>query len=457
MLLLLSACLSLTADRELGPLYDADADGIQDLLVSAPTGAGGRGSAWLIPEDRVPVPLLWEGGVQDAFWAGDNTGDGRSELVLRSGSTLTRVSRGQTGALSQLSQGPGNEVWAADVRGDGVWDLVVMGPEGLFLCPDGDLSRQDPVARLDGLLAVQVGDLDKDGDWELVTLVLNQGPDGVRTELRVYPGSRSGFEDPLVYSLPDGVLPAYLRVLDVGLKKRIVVGMSPVRTFGLDNGKLRPEGGFELLDAGGRDLLVWGERSVFHQGERLVASDGELLISGQGLGRPLLRDLEGDGVLELVVGERGQSQVHILRASGEVTVVEGPKESVSYPTGQIAVVEGQTVVFWQGRAFDARGERAAPQTLPAVKNGRVATEWGDLSWAPDGTVTWHSVDGDVPALFETGAALSIDVVGRQGAVLGVEHGLLRSFRFEMGPEGPGLAKSEPPPSGGPSWFGAQVR
>ena len=67
MLLLLSACLSLTADRELGPLYDADADGIQDLLVSAPTGAGGRGSAWLIPGDRVPVPLLWEGGVQDAF------------------------------------------------------------------------------------------------------------------------------------------------------------------------------------------------------------------------------------------------------------------------------------------------------------------------------------------------------------------------------------------------------
>ena len=60
-------------------------------------------------------------------------------------------------------------------------------------------------------------------------------------------------------------------------------------------------------------------------------------------------------------------------------------------------------------------------------------------------------------LFETGTALSMDVVGSQGAVLGIEHGLLRSFRFEMGPQGPGPAKVEPPPSGGPSWFGAQVR
>ena len=457
MLLLLSACFSLPVNRELGPLYDADGDGLLDLLVSAPTGAGGRGSAWLIPADRDPVALRWEGGIQDAFWAGDNSGDGRSELVLRSGSELIRVSRGQTGALDLLSEGPGNEVWAADVRGDGVWDLVVLGPEGLFLCPDGDLSRQDPVARLDGLLAAEVGDLDQDGDWELVTLVLQQGPDGVRTNLRVYPGSRAGFEDPLVYSLPDGLLPAYLRVLDVGLKKRVVVGMSPVRTFGLQDGKLRPEKGFELLDAGGRDLVVWGERSVFHQGERLVASDGELLVSGQGLGRPLLRDLDGDGKSELIVGERGRSQVQVVDLAGGHWTVLAPQEPVSLPTGQIAVIDGRSVVLSQGRAFGLEGEITPAPEVPLKTEPRVATDWGDLSWAPDGTVTWHSAEGEVPVLFETGAALSIDVLGTQGAVLGIEHGLLRSFRFEMGPEGPSMAKSEPPPSSGPSWFGAQVR
>ena len=89
MILLLTGCLSSSADRALGPLYDLDADGIQDLLTLAPTGDGGRGSVWLIPADREPVALIWEGGVQDAFWAGDNAGDGRSELVLRAGTQLT--------------------------------------------------------------------------------------------------------------------------------------------------------------------------------------------------------------------------------------------------------------------------------------------------------------------------------------------------------------------------------
>lgn len=457
MILLLTGCLNSSADRALGPLYDLDADGIQDLLTLAPTGDGGRGSVWLIPADREPVALIWEGGVQDAFWAGDNTGDGRSELVLRAGTQLTRVSQGQTGALTQLSSGPGTEVWATDVCGDGRWDLVVLGPDGLFLSPDGDLSRQVPVAAMDGLLAVEVGDIDQDGEWELATLTLNQGPTGVRTVLRVYPGSRSGFENPLSFSLPDGVLPSYLRVLPVGPKKRLVVGMSPVRTFGLVDGKLRSETGFDLPDAGGRDLLVWNERNVFHQGERLIAGDGELLVSGQGLGRPLLRDLDGDGQAELIVGERTQSQVHIVSASGEHARIAGPVEAVSYPTGQIALMDGQTVVLWQGRAFGGKGEITPSPDVPTREKARLATEWGDLSWAPNGSVTWHSAAGDTPVLFETGAALSMDVVGSQGVVLGIEHGLLRSFRFEMGPQGPGPAKVEPPPSGGPSWFGAQVR
>jgi len=115
------------------------------------------------------------------------------------------------------------------------------------------------------------------------------------------------------------------------------------------------------------------------------------------------------------------------------------------------------VVLWQGRAFGGKGEITPSPDVPTREKARLATEWGDLSWAPNGSVTWHSAAGDTPVLFETGAALSMDVVGSQGVVLGIEHGLLRSFRFEMGPQGPGPAKVEPPPSGGPSWFGAQVR
>lgn len=457
MLSLILACLSAPLERNLGPLYDADGDGQLDLVVTAPAGDGGQGSAWLILGDLQPVPLRWEGGVQDAFWGGDTTGDGRSDLILRGREGLIRVQRGPDGVLTELSRGPGSEAWAADVDGDGAWDLVVLGDTGLSVALGGDLGRMQPLSGLDGLLAVQVGDLDQDGAWELVTLTLQQGPAGVRTALQVYPGGRAGLGEAVDYSLPDGVLPSYLRVMAVGLQTRIVVGMDPVRTFGFQEGKIRPEAGFELLDGGGRDLLHWQERAVFHQGERLVASDGELLISAPGLGTPLLRDLDGDGIEELVVGLRGQAEVRVLGLDGQVRSILAPEEPVSFPTGRVTVDEGQTVVLWQGRAYGAKGERPSVPERPPREASRVETEWGALSWAKDGTVTWHGPDGDTPVLFETGAALSLDVQGDQGVVLGVQHGLVRSFRFQMGPQGPGPAKVEPPPSSGPSWFGAQVR
>lgn len=457
MFALLLACLSASPPPALGPLYDADGDGKDDLLVTAPAGDGGQGSAWLILGDPAPVALRWEGGVQDAFWAGDNSGDGRSELVLRGRSGLIRVQRGPDGALTELCQGPGAEVWPADVDSDGRWDLVVLGDAGLSWAPAGALDQQRPVAAMDGLLAAAVGDLDADGAWELVTLTLQQGSAGVRTEVRVYPGGRSGPTEPLSYGLPDGVLPSYLRVLPVGLQTRVVVGMDPVRTFGFKDGKIRPETGVELLDGGGRDLLYWEERTVFHQGERLVASDGEVLMEGSGLGTPVVRDLDGDGQAELILGSRIEAEVRVLGLDGVERRIAAPQEPVSYPAGRVTLDGGETVVLWQGRAYGAQGLRdAVPERDPLVAP-RVATEWGDLSWAKDGSVTWHSPEGDKPVLFETGAALSMDVRGDQGVVLGVQHGLVRSFRFQMGPEGPSLAQVEPPPEGGPSWFGAQVR
>lgn len=330
-------------------VLDLDRDGVEDLVT-----IGGQTSAEL----RVHLGL--GGGAFDAGASqslstivrdtvfGDLDGDGREDLLVvntqTNASVLTWLGGGDGSfnvSASQTVEGSPRDVALGDLDGDGVLDAafacaftdrvaVCLGVgDGSFVAPVYMTVANYPIAAGDFPVAVAIGDLDGDGNQDLV--VANSEYDFAVSQaifdagtVSVLLGNGDGtFAPPAVYYAGPG--PRALELVDLdadGVLDVVALNLPWVDGFG---------GAFEgvsvLRGTGGGAL-------AFPQS--FAAGDGPESLD--------VADLDGDLALDVVVTLRDTDGVALLRGLGDGTL-EPP---VEFLTGDLP-----TFV----RAIDVDGDR----------------------------------------------------------------------------------------------------
>ncbi len=173
-------------------IADVTGDGRLDAVATTTTLTGDPDDFKLSTFAQQPVPgqtLTFEPtldthgarGATMRIGTGDLDGDGDEDVAVAAdgGIDLFRQSSsGLTGAsFISTAGGPGSLHWWGDVRvadmdRDGHTDLVVAGPDRLMVYPGlGDGSFGDPIPVAEGPRYVEVGDVDADGDLDVVSWV----------------------------------------------------------------------------------------------------------------------------------------------------------------------------------------------------------------------------------------------------------------------------------------------
>jgi hypothetical protein len=323
---------------------DLNGDGQTDLIVVNQDARQlasllGTGEGFL----NAATPSSLQTGSQPvAIVAGDFNGDGVTDLVVLDGTDATlRVYLGDghggfTPTPTSVSAGNApSGLTVADVNGDGKLDLLVGNSAGdvLALLGNGDGTFQ-PYRRIDQRMTLAVGDLSGAGHEDFV--IANQAMD--RVTVQDSQSSSSSFTQDRGDGIRD---PGQVKLADLngdGIPDLIVVngGGNNVLVYpGLPGGQFGPARSFfagtnpagvtvsDLNGDGRRDLVIANEGSNdvsillgSGEGSGWTLTPGPRLGVGAGPVATLVRDVNGDGVPDLLVCNGGDGTVSLLHGVG---------------------------------------------------------------------------------------------------------------------------------------------
>jgi hypothetical protein len=326
------------------------------VVVFPGTGAGAFGPAFAVP-----------GAVRGALGGarlhslGDVTGDGQDEIAVFDGSTSETALWQHTGGTelaplirTPTGAGPGS-VLLTDLTGNGLADQVITNTDTttVTLVPHEDGGRMGPVAVVGAAPAPAVpirADLDNDGVDDLLLLHL---ADGVVSSLLGTLGGlpRQGPAVDLGTPLIDGALGDVdgdgVADLAVLLESELVVRLGDgggdfaphtTRTTSLAASHLAVGD----LDSDGRaDVIVLdgevGQLSIYSSGPGGTLAAPIDISMPDAVGPVLLEDVDGDGVLDLLVATTGG--VTVWLGTGDGSFGDGSPVGLSASPDQLALVD----------------------------------------------------------------------------------------------------------------------
>jgi hypothetical protein len=404
---------------------DLNGDGILDLATADFSDNDvsvllGRGDGTFAPAQHFAV-----GSGPLSVIAGDFNGDGVPDLAVanfHSGSNSGDVSvllgngDGTFQAERHFAAGDGpRALTTADFNGDGRLDLAVvnLGSHDVSLLlgrGDGTFQDQTRLAVGAGPWSIVTGDFNGDGIPDLATA---NGGTGGSHDVSVLLGRGDGtFQD----------------------QERLPAGQAPLALVTGDfNGDGLPD--LAVANAGSSDLsLFFGRGDGSFRGEVRVPDgtglDPEALVTG---------DFNGDGVLDLAVGNESSNAVAVLRGRGDGTF----RDPLSVPAGDLPLGLAPADLNGDGRldlAVVSAGDSVGIRILPGAGDGTFPSP---VTTSPTGLeptfVTTGDFNGDGSPDLAVANAGSDDV----SVLLGVGDGTFQNkLRFPAGSTAAGIVRGD---------------
>ncbi|MFH1739704.1 MAG: FG-GAP-like repeat-containing protein [bacterium] len=364
--------------------------------------------------DRTFGPDRLRGDVFDPS-AADLDGDGREELVVGHNAGFIYAMNAENGEiLWERNIGTELSSWRmatpADLNGDGRAEVIASNMDGWIYClsPDGNVVWRSKIEEY-RLTTPAVGDINNDGDPEIVygsstRHMVALDADGHVLWDSFQPALHLGRTAPIIADLDrDGDAEIY------GMSSMIAFDTGLVSLNGKD-GSLRWVGATHHKAYRGRNVVRFNDGTygilACDKGNNVCAyqADGQLRwrtrISGHGIWTaPVVADLDGDGICEIVVTVRGVSRDglgiswYVLNVSGEilgayesegggfggalvedidgdgileVVIVSQSGKATSYTFGGPASPDAIVSSSWRGPAYPLRNrvESGTPKETP---------------------------------------------------------------------------------------------
>ena len=311
---------------------DMDQDGDQDVVVGQGTGASVYMNAGSGVLQAAQTYTTGGGGFQVAL--ADMTGDGKLDVVLRHGNVITVAPNTGTGALGAGAtysvSDQGKSLFVTDMNGDGVADVVVddtlPAQVEVLLGQGGGLAT--PRAYFADVAAMTIGDVNGDGHPDVLT-----GYEGARLLLNRGDGTFPGFPIVSLPALANGW--NSLQVADVDRDGDLDLITSRFNTLVVTPNAgagsfsssvtytTSTSGDVSVGDLDGDtwpDLVIGGNpgsdtQVLLNTGSGTYATPTTITMSHHPTGMVLV-DLDRDGHLDLVTASILQHDVEVQRGDG---------------------------------------------------------------------------------------------------------------------------------------------